>query len=229
MLVVSELSKSYPTAGEPLSVLRGVNLELTPGQSAAIVGPSGSGKTTLLQILGTLDEPDSGSVHINGQDPFALDARKRAAYRNQTIGFIFQDHHLLPQLSVTENVLIPALANGKPTRDDVSRASELIEAVGLSHRATHLPQELSGGERERVAIARALLMQPSVVLADEPTGNLDSKTAKTITELLLRLQAEQNTVLVTVTHSLSLADEMDERFELVEGVLVRRERFGITA
>ncbi|WDQ15957.1 ABC transporter ATP-binding protein [Rhodopirellula sp. P2] len=229
MLVVSELSKSYPTAGEPLSVLRGVNLELIPGQSAAIVGPSGSGKTTLLQILGTLDEPDSGSVRINGQDPFALDARKRAAYRNQTIGFIFQDHHLLPQLSVTENVLIPALANGKPTGDDVSRASELIDAVGLTHRATHLPQELSGGERERVAIARALLMQPSVVLADEPTGNLDSKTAKTITELLLRLQAEQNTVLVTVTHSLSLADEMDERFELVEGVLVRRERFGITA
>ncbi|MEP1645147.1 ABC transporter ATP-binding protein, partial [Rhodopirellula bahusiensis] len=109
MLVVSELSKSYPTAGEPLSVLRGVNLELSPGQSAAIVGPSGSGKTTLLQILGTLDEPDSGSVQINGQDPFALDARERAAYRNQTIGFIFQDHHLLPQLSVTENVLIPAL------------------------------------------------------------------------------------------------------------------------
>ncbi|CAD72136.1 MAG TPA: Lipoprotein-releasing system ATP-binding protein LolD 1 [Rhodopirellula baltica] len=229
MLVVSELSKSYPTAGEPLSVLRGVNLELSPGQSAAIVGPSGSGKTTLLQILGTLDEPDSGSVQINGQDPFALDARERAAYRNQTIGFIFQDHHLLPQLSVTENVLIPALANGKPTSDDVSRAAELIDAVGLSHRATHLPRELSGGERERVAIARALLMQPSVVLADEPTGNLDSKTAKTITELLLRLQAEQNTVLVTVTHSLSLADEMNERFELVDGALVRRGRFGITA
>jgi len=130
---------------------------------------------------------------------------------------------------VTENVLIPALANGKPTSDDVSRAAELIDAVGLSHRATHLPRELSGGERERVAIARALLMQPSVVLADEPTGNLDSKTAKTITELLLRLQAEQNTVLVTVTHSLSLADEMNERFELVDGALVRRGRFGITA
>ena len=227
MLVVSELSKSYPTAGEPLSVLRGVNLELSPGQSAAIVGPSGSGKTTLLQILGTLDEPDSGSVQINGQDPFALDARERAAYRNQTIGFIFQDHHLLPQLSVTENVLIPALANGKPTGDDTTRAAELIDAVGLSHRATHLPRELSGGERERVAIARALLMQPFVVLADEPTGNLDSKTAKTITELLLRLQAEQNTVLVTVTHSLSLADDMNERFELVDGALVRRDRFGL--
>nr|WP_255712651.1 ABC transporter ATP-binding protein [Rhodopirellula sp. JC740] len=226
---VSDLTKSYPTAGEPLSVLRGVQLELAPGESAAIVGPSGSGKTTLLQILGTLDEPDSGSVTIQGEDPFALGPKERAAYRNQTIGFIFQDHHLLPQLSVTENVLIPALASGKPSSDDVMRAGTLIDAVGLSHRAGHLPRELSGGERERVAIARALLMQPAVLLADEPTGNLDAKTAKTITELLLRLQAEQNTVLVTVTHSLTLADDMHQRYELVDGQLVQRERFGITA
>ncbi|MCC9656650.1 ABC transporter ATP-binding protein [Rhodopirellula halodulae] len=229
MLRVSDLTKSYPTAGEPLSVLRGVQLELAPGESAAIVGPSGSGKTTLLQILGTLDEPDSGSVTIQGEDPFALGPKERAAYRNQTIGFIFQDHHLLPQLSVTENVLIPALASGKPSSDDVTRAGTLIDAVGLSHRAGHLPRELSGGERERVAIARALLMQPAVLLADEPTGNLDAKTAKTITELLLRLQAEQNTVLVTVTHSLTLADDMHQRYELVDGQLVQRERFGITA
>ncbi|MCC9642188.1 ABC transporter ATP-binding protein [Rhodopirellula sp. JC740] len=229
MLRVSDLTKSYPTAGEPLSVLRGVQLELAPGESAAIVGPSGSGKTTLLQILGTLDEPDSGSVTIQGEDPFALGPKERAAYRNQTIGFIFQDHHLLPQLSVTENVLIPALASGKPSSDDVMRAGTLIDAVGLSHRAGHLPRELSGGERERVAIARALLMQPAVLLADEPTGNLDAKTAKTITELLLRLQAEQNTVLVTVTHSLTLADDMHQRYELVDGQLVQRERFGITA
>lgn len=222
MLIVDKVSKSYATAGQPLRVLSDISLSLHPGQSAAIVGPSGSGKTTLLQILGTLDEPDEGSVQINGSDPFSLDEKKRAAFRNRTIGFVFQDHHLLPQLSVVENVLIPALAIGKPSAADIERAETLIKAVGLSERRTHLPGELSGGERERVAISRALLMRPTLILADEPTGNLDAKTASEITELLLRLQSDENAVLITVTHSLTLAEAMERQFELTEGRLVER-------
>jgi len=222
LLIVDKVSKSYATAGQPLRVLSDISLSLHPGQSAAIVGPSGSGKTTLLQILGTLDEPDEGSVQINGSDPFSLDEKKRAAFRNRTIGFVFQDHHLLPQLSVVENVLIPALAIGKPSAADIERAETLIKAVGLSERRTHLPGELSGGERERVAISRALLMRPTLILADEPTGNLDAKTASEITELLLRLQSDENAVLITVTHSLTLAEAMERQFELTEGRLVER-------
>ncbi|MFG0289594.1 MAG: ABC transporter ATP-binding protein [Rhodopirellula sp. JB044] len=222
MLIVDHVKKSYPTVGQPLTVLHDVSLRLEPGQSAAIVGPSGTGKTTLLQILGTLDRPDEGDVSINGTDPFSLDEKARAAFRNQTIGFVFQDHHLLPQLSVLENVLIPALATGKPSASDTHRAETLIDAVGLGQRSTHLPGELSGGERERVAIARAMLMRPTLILADEPTGNLDSKTATDITHLLLRLQADENAVLVTVTHSLALADAMQSQFELNEGRLVEK-------
>lgn len=222
MLKVEHVRKSYPTVDQPLEVLSDVSLELTGGRSAAIVGPSGSGKTTLLQILGTLDSPDSGSVLIDGKDPFSLSDQQRAGFRNHTIGFIFQDHHLLPQLSVMENVLIPTLAGGRPSDDDIARATSLIDEVGLSPRSTHLPGELSGGERERVAIARALLMRPTLILADEPTGNLDSRTAADITKLLLRLQADENAVLVTVTHSQTLADAMDQRFELVDGKLESR-------
>ncbi len=222
MLVVENLSKSYESVGHPLRVLDDLSLTLRPGQSAAIVGPSGSGKTTLLQILGTLDTPDRGSVRINDTDPFELNEKQRAVFRNQTIGFVFQDHHLLPQLSVLENVLIPALAVGSATEARAERARSLIEAVGLSDRSTHLPGELSGGERERVAIARALLMRPTLILADEPTGNLDAKTAAGITDVLLRLQADENAVLVTVTHSETLADAMQHQFELMQGRLVER-------
>ena len=220
MLNVQQVQKSYPTVGEPLVVLREVDLNLAPGQSAAIIGPSGSGKSTLLQILGALDEPDSGTVTINGLDPFSMDEKGRATFRNRTIGFVFQDHHLLPQLSVLENVLVPVLATSRPNDADYDHARGLIDAVGLSDRITHLPGELSGGERERVAIARAMVMRPTLILADEPTGNLDSRTAVEITELLLRLQSEQEAVLVTVTHSQTLADAMGVRFELREGRLV---------
>lgn len=219
-LVARAIAKSYPTAGDPLHVLNDVSLDLSGGQSAAIVGPSGSGKTTLLQILGCLDAPDEGSLMINDSDPFALRESARAAFRNQTIGFIFQDHHLLPQLSVLENVLIPSLATGRPDAQRVARAESLIESVGLPDRRTHLPSELSGGERERVAIARALLMQPAMILADEPTGNLDQKTAATITDLLLRLQADEKNILVVVTHSLTLAAAMQQTYELRDGQLV---------
>lgn len=222
MLVVENISKTFTGVGQPLRVLDDVSLTLRPGQSAAIVGPSGSGKTTLLQILGTLDSPDQGSVRINDSDPFSLDEKRRAAFRNQTIGFVFQDHHLLPQLSVIENVLIPALALRAASDEDVQRAESLITAVGLSERRDHLPGELSGGERERVAIARALLMRPTLILADEPTGNLDARTALGITELLLQLQADENAVLIAVTHSQTLAEAMGSQFELQQGRLVER-------
>ena len=195
-------------------------MELTAGDSVAIVGPSGSGKSTLLQILGTLDRPDTGTVTIDGTDPFSLDENSLASFRNQHIGFVFQDHHLLPQLSVLENVLVPALAVGETSADQLSYAHELVEAVGLADRQSHLPSELSGGERERVAIARSLLMRPSLILADEPTGNLDRRTADTITELLIQLQQSSGAILITVTHSDSLAGAMQQRKELHDGQLV---------
>ncbi len=193
---------------------------MSSGDSLAVVGPSGSGKSTLLQILGTLDRPDRGDVVIDGVDPFELSETKLASFRNHKIGFIFQDHHLLPQLNVIENVLIPTLAVGRPSTDEVDHANELLVAVGLSDRMDHLPSELSGGERERVAIARALLMKPTLILADEPTGNLDRKTADTITELLLRLQQSVGAILIAVTHSETLAAAMKDRKELVDGALV---------
>ena len=219
-LVVKNLAKSFPTAGQPLTVLCDVSLELSGGDSVTIVGPSGSGKSTLLQILGTLDHPDSGSVSIDGVNPFTLGENELARFRNDKIGFIFQDHHLLPQLTVVENVLVPTLATGKPSDDDLAHAKELIEAVGLADRIGHLPSELSGGERERVAIARALLMRPSLILADEPTGNLDRKTADAVSELLLSLQLTSGAILISVTHSDSLASAMTQRQELVDGHLV---------
>lgn len=185
----------------------------------AIVGPSGCGKSTLLHILGTLDHPDAGSVRIDTQDPFALSDRDLAAFRNAKVGFIFQDHHLLPQLTVLENVLIPALATGSPSKELYERAEQLIDAVGLIDRRGHLPSELSGGERGRVAISRALLMQPSLVLADEPTGNLDRRSADSVTELLLDLPRQNQVVLVVVTHSDALASSLSKQHELRDGML----------
>ena len=219
-LEVKNVAKSYPTAGEPLRVLTDVCLDLSGGDSVAVVGPSGSGKSTLLQILGTLDQPDSGSVQIDGNDPFSLSEKALAAFRCQHIGFVFQDHHLLPQLTVIENVLVPTLAAGKPTTEQFDRAAELLENVGLAERTGHLPSQLSGGERERVAIARALLMNPTLILADEPTGNLDRKTAEAVTKLLLKLQTESDAILITVTHSDALAKSMSRQLELVDGKLV---------
>ncbi len=219
-LRVDHLAKSFPTAGEPLQVLRDVSLSLESGQSVAIVGPSGSGKSTLLQILGTLDRPNSGTVQIDGDDPFTLQETELARFRNEKVGFVFQDHHLLPQLTVIENVLVPTLADGKPGSEDLARATSLIESVGLADRLGHLPSELSGGERERVAIARALLMNPALILADEPTGNLDRRTAEQVTELLLSLQQQYGAIHVTVTHSDSLAASKTQRKELIDGSLV---------
>lgn len=218
-LTVQDLCKSYQSGNDRLHVLKDLSLRMTSGESLAVVGPSGSGKSTLLQILGTLDQPDSGSVDLAGTDPFVLSEQRLAEFRNHKIGFIFQDHHLLPQLSVLENVLIPALAGGTAEQDDFDRAEDLITRVGLGERVTHLPGQLSGGERERVAIARALFRDPVLILADEPTGNLDRKNAEVITALLLDLQKQSGAMLIAVTHSDSLAAAMSRRAELVDGKL----------
>jgi lipoprotein-releasing system ATP-binding protein len=217
-LDVSDVRKAFATARGPVEVLRGISFELTAGESLAITGPSGSGKSTLLQIVGTLDEPSAGTVEINGRQPFALPEPELARFRNSTVGFIFQEHYLLPQYSVLENVLVPTLAY--PAADpDAPRqhALELIERVGLSHRLEHRPAELSGGERQRVAVARALVNRPSLVLCDEPTGSLDQATAGAVGDLLAELHGEES-ILIVVTHSLELAGRFRRRFELREGL-----------
>jgi len=218
-LVVTNLVKEYPTRAEPLVVLRRASLELSLGENVAILGPSGCGKSTLLQILGTLDTPTGGVVTLQGENPFLLDEPRLAAFRNRQIGFVFQDHHLLPQCSVLENVLLPTLAEGKPPQERVVRAKTLLERVGLSARLEHRPAELSGGERQRAAIARALINRPILLLADEPTGNLDRSTAHIVGQLLLEMQKLENTMLVVVTHSLDLAETMQRRLTLNDGRL----------
>ena len=218
-LQVEDVTKEYPTRGEPLVVLRGASLSLSAGENLAILGPSGSGKSTLLSIIGTLDSPSSGKVLLNGANPFELNEVDLAAFRNKSIGLVFQEHHLLPQCSVLENVLIPAIAGGPAKSEDVDRARSLLDRVGLGGRLEHRPAELSGGERQRAAVARALICQPKLLLADEPTGNLDRTTANSVSQLLLELQTEQQMMLIVVTHSLELAGMLSRRMELDEGRL----------
>ncbi len=203
-----------------VDVLREVSFETTPGQSLAIMGPSGSGKSTLLHVLGTLDAPSSGRIEIDGQDPFALSEPELARFRNRGIGFIFQDHHLLPQYSVLENVLIPTLAFRGGNGNVRDRAKELIDRVGLGHRVDHRPAELSGGERQRTAVARALINRPALLLCDEPTGSLDGARAGEVADLLFELHGQETGILIGVTHSPSLADRFERRFELREGTCV---------
>ncbi|MEM6330975.1 MAG: ABC transporter ATP-binding protein [Planctomycetota bacterium] len=219
-LTATGLCKSYPTPAEPLRVLQDVSLRLAAGESLAVVGPSGSGKSTLLAILGCLDRPTAGRLSVNGQDPFALPDDRLPAFRGANIGFVFQDHHLLPQCTVLENVLTPLLATGAAGPRDQDHARELLDRVGLSGRLTHRPAELSGGERQRVAIARAMIRRPAVLLADEPTGNLDAETGRHVGRLLLELNAARGSILVTVTHSGELAGAMDRRLRLSGGRLV---------
>ncbi len=218
-LLVEKISKEFPTRGEPLVVLRDVSLELGRGQNLAIVGPSGSGKSTLLSIIGTLESPSGGRVVLDGQDPVELDEPRLAAFRNRRIGFVFQDHHLLPQCSVLENVLVPTMAAGPTKPEAVERAGMLLDRVRLQDRLDHRPAELSGGERQRVALARALINRPSLLLADEPTGNLDRTTAARIGRLLLDLQGQEQMMLIVVTHSDRLAGLMSRQLELDEGKL----------
>jgi lipoprotein-releasing system ATP-binding protein len=218
-LVVENITKQYPTRAEPLEVLRGVSLCLDPGENMAILGPSGSGKSTLLSIIGTLETPTSGCVLLDGVDPATLGEHQLAAFRSRRIGFVFQDHYLLPQCTVLENVLLPAVPLGPVEDATIHRAETLLERVGLSDRRGHRPAELSGGERQRAALARALINGPELLLADEPTGNLDRTTAQQVGQLLVEIQKTEPMMLIVVTHSERLAELMQKRQELDGGVL----------
>ena len=224
MLKATHLRKTYPTPAEDLVVLEDVSLDLQRGQNAAIVGPSGCGKSTLLQILGVLDPPTAGTLIIDGVNPFELPEREQAKFRNDSIGFVFQDHHLLPQWNVLENTLLPTLAQGTPDAAAIARAKELLQRVGLKDRLTHLPSQLSGGERGRVAVARAMIRKPILLLADEPTGNLDEDNAELISQILLELPKEEGAMLLVVTHSPILAARMESCFELRRGTLKERSK-----
>ncbi len=211
-LKISNLSKDFGT----VEVLQNISFSFTGGTSVAITGPSGSGKSTLLHIIGTLEEPSGGQVEINNTNPFTLSEPELAQYRNSVIGFVFQEHHLLPQYSVLENVLIPTLAF-KQRSDATERAHQLLRRVGLTDRQTHRPAQLSGGERQRVAIARALINQPDILLCDEPTGNLDTTTAETVANLLFELHHAEKNILIVVTHNLTLASRFDRHLMLMDG------------
>ena len=216
-LQVVDLLKSFETGAGPVEVLRGISFSMASGEALAITGPSGSGKSTLLHLLGTLDRPTSGRIEIDGGTPHDLPESRLAAFRNRHIGFVFQEHHLLPQYSVLENVLIPTRAGGGKDGGADRRATELLERVGLSHRLHHRPGQLSGGERQRTAVARALINSPRLLLCDEPTGSLDRASAEAVGTLLLDLHGEEGNALVVVTHSLELAARFPRRVELVEG------------
>jgi len=213
MLKVSSLSKEYTVAGRQLRVLSEIDLTLNAGDGISIVGPSGSGKSTLLYALGALEPPTSGTVSLDGEDPFRMDEKQLAAFRNSKIGFVFQDHHLLPQCTVVENVLIPTLA-AAPDSTVEQRARDLLDQVGLSSRIHHRPQELSGGEKQRVALARALIMRPRLLLCDEPTGNLDRESTESVADLLLALHESQNSILIVVTHNMEVAGRFKLRYRL---------------
>jgi len=221
-LRVTDLVKEYPTGapGGPLRVLDGLSLALDAGERVAILGPSGSGKSTLLNILGTLDAPTAGAVRLGEVDPFALTAPAAARFRAERIGFVFQEAHLLAQCTASENVLLASLARGRVARADVARAAELLERVGLADRAGHLPSQLSGGERQRVAVARALMNQPALLLADEPTGNLDAETAAGVGELLIELAQRSRAILIVATHSEALAAQVGRQRRLSSGRLI---------
>jgi len=223
LVKLSAVSKRYeaPGGAEPLAVLRDITLEIGPGESIAVVGPSGSGKSTLLNILGTLDRPTSGQVLLDNLDLCQLDDTRLAAVRNRQIGFVFQAHHLLPQCTVVENVLVPTLANRDATLRNgaLDRAKRLLEKVELGARSSHLPGQLSGGERQRVAVVRALINQPRLLLADEPTGALDRASAQKLADLLVALNKEEGVTLIVVTHALDLAKRMERVLELSDGQL----------
>jgi len=220
LLIAEELHKSFWMGDKEIHVLKGIHLEIMKGESLAIHGASGVGKTTLLHILGALDRPTCGKVIYLGQNLFERPDRELAAYRNREIGFVFQFHYLLPELSALENVMLPALIAGMPKRGAARRARELLEELGLSDRAAHRPGRLSGGEQQRVAVARAIIMNPRLILADEPTGNLDTRTAESVENLLIRLHRKKGITLVVVTHNPDFAARMDRQAHMVDGRLV---------
>ena len=216
MLKVENVSKEYPTPRGPLKIVSDISLSLSRGDAVSIMGPSGSGKSTLLYIMGALEPPSSGTVTLDDQNPFQLKEKELAAFRNKEIGFVFQDHCLLPQCSVLENVLTPTLVSAANDGGAAQRARTLLEQVGLGDRLDHRPAKLSGGEKQRVALARALVTRPQLLLCDEPTGNLDHKAADVVASLLLELHQRQQTILVVVTHNAELANRFPKRYELTD-------------
>jgi lipoprotein-releasing system ATP-binding protein len=217
MLTATGIQKSYG----PLKVLKNIDLHVAKGEIVAIVGASGAGKSTLLHILGTLDNPDSGKVVIHNKDVFSRSSRELAAFRNKSIGFVFQFHNLLPEFSAMENVFIPGLIAGKDSREVRKRAETLLEMLGISDRKDHKPSELSGGEQQRTAVARALINSPDLILADEPSGNLDSKNAVELHNLFFQLRKDLNQTFIIVTHNSDLSMMADRRVELRDGMIVR--------
>ncbi|MCH7708205.1 MAG: ABC transporter ATP-binding protein [Myxococcales bacterium] len=219
LLRAENVCKRFQTGDGSIEVLKGANLEVRKGERVAIVGASGVGKSTLLHILGTLDHPTSGRVTFRGEDLFARDRSELARFRNESLGFIFQFHHLLTEFNALENVMLPGLIGGRPPKQMNERAARLLEEVGLEHRITHPVGKLSGGERQRVAVARALVLEPALVLADEPTGNLDPKTGEQVLDLLLEMNRVHGTALVVVTHSSEIATRLGRRAVLTDGYL----------
>lgn len=215
------LSKSFQKDGTRMEILKGLDFEISAGESVAILGASGAGKSTLLHILGTLDHPTSGNLFINGEDVFSYDERKLAELRNRKIGFVFQFHHLLPEFSSLENVMMPALINGMPKREARNRAEFVLNEVSLGDRVTHKPGELSGGEQQRVAVARAVMMEPDIILADEPTGNLDTETGERVQDVLINLNKSKGMTLIIVTHNQLLAERLDRSIGLRDGKISR--------
>ncbi len=216
MLTVSNLYKSY----NDLQVLKGIDLHIEKGELVSIIGSSGAGKTTLLQILGTLEKPSQGTLEIANQNPFTLNSKELAQFRNQNIGFIFQFHQLLPEFNATENVMLPALIGGMNQTDAKKKAENLLTKLNLFHRLDHQPKALSGGEQQRVAVARALMNEPAIIFADEPSGNLDSKNAEELHQLFFQLREEWNQTFVIVTHNQDLSKMADRSIHIVDGQLV---------
>ena len=229
LVSVSGVQKSFRHMGRTLEVLRGVDLEIADGEMLGIVGPSGAGKSTLLHCMGTLDIPTKGSIRLAGEEVTTLPGWRLAELRNRTIGFVFQFHHLLPEFNAVENVMMPGLVQGRPKRDLEPRARALLEEVGLKERFLHRPGELSGGEQQRVALARALILEPKLLLADEPTGNLDSTTSVQIHDLFFAINKQRGTTIVVVTHNLALAGSMPRVVTLRDGLVEKDEKRDGTA
>jgi lipoprotein-releasing system ATP-binding protein len=217
LIQVQQLLKSYGNGTKRVEVLKGVDLNFSRGERAAIVGASGVGKTTLLHVLGTLDRPTGGKVFYEGKDIYALNEKELALFRNREIGFVFQFHHLLPEFSALENTMMPCLIQGIPKKESAARAEAILTLVGLKERLSHKPGELSGGEQQRVAVARALVLEPKVLLADEPTGNLDTKTGESVFDLLQELNQIKGVTLIVVTHNLKLAEKLSRQIQLIDG------------
>jgi lipoprotein-releasing system ATP-binding protein len=217
LIQVQKLFKSYGNGTKRVEVLTGVDLTFSQGEKAAIVGASGVGKTTLLHVLGALDRPTSGKILYEGKDIYTLNAKNLALFRNREIGFVFQFHHLLPEFNALENTMMPCLIQGIPKEESASRAEAILTLVGLKERLSHKPGELSGGEQQRVAVARALVLEPKVLLADEPTGNLDTKTGESVFDLLQELNQIKGVTLIVVTHNLRLAEKLSRQIQLIDG------------